>query len=93
MRKLLCILSLSLISATAFAADVKIASFNYINQERKVAEICGVVSNTSSTPSFVRITVDHTSKRPAVYNAIAGADGKFCAVVISYYGVAEAAAL
>ncbi len=56
----------------------------------KVAEICGLVKEATSTPSFVKVVVDYNSKRPATYNAIAGADGKFCQVVVSYYGTAQA---
>ncbi|AUN99241.1 hypothetical protein DOM21_04765 [Bacteriovorax stolpii] len=93
MRKLM-LLSLALISFNAFAEapSVKITSYVYINQERKVAELCGVVSNATTTPTFVQITVDETSKRPATYNTWAGADGKFCSVVVSYYGTAIAKA-
>ena len=93
MRKLM-LLSLALISFNAFAEapSVKITSYVYVNQERKVAELCGVVSNATTTPTFVQITVDETSKRPATYNTWAGADGKFCTVVVSYYGTAIAKA-
>lgn len=94
MRKLM-LLALSLVSLNAFAEGptTKITSFVYINQERKVAELCGVVSNPTTTPTFIQITVDETSKRPATYNTLAGADGKFCSVVVTYYGTAVAKAL
>lgn len=93
MRKFM-LLSLALISFNAFAEapSVKITSYVYVNQERKVAELCGVVSNATTTPTFVQITVDETSKRPATYNTWVGADGKFCTVVVSYYGTAIAKA-
>ncbi len=96
MRKIIFTMSLTLLSLGAFAqstADVKITSFVYTSQERKVAELCRVVSNATSTPTFVQITVDERSKRPATYNTFAGADGKFCAVVVTYYGTAIAKAL
>lgn len=93
MRKLV-LLSLLLMSFSALAApSVKITSYVYVNQERKVAELCGVVSEAASTPTFVQITVDENSKRPATYNTLAGADGKFCTVVVTYYGTAVAKAL
>ncbi len=94
MRKLL-LLSLSLMSFAVLAEtpSVKITSYIYVNQDRKVAELCGVVSNATTTPTFIQITVDETSKRPATYNTLAGPDGKFCAVVVSYYGTAVAKAL
>lgn len=93
MRKLI-LLSLALVSFSAFAEgpSAKITSYVYINQERKVAELCGVVSDMTSTPTFVQITVDERSKRPATYNTLAGADGKFCTVVVTYYGTAVAKA-
>lgn len=96
MRKLMFTMSLTLLSLSAFAqstADVKITSFVYTTQERKVAELCGVVTNSTTSPTFVQITVDERSKRPATYNTLAGADGKFCTVVVTYYGTAIARAL
>lgn len=93
MRKLLFILSLSLMSAGAFAADVKIDSYTYVNKERKIAELCGTATNTTGPQTFIQITVDERSKRPAIYNTLAGPTGKFCTVVITYYGTAIAEAL
>ncbi len=93
MRKLMMVLALGLLSSTAFAADVKINSFTYVNKERRIAELCGTVTNSQGPSTFVQITVDETSKRPATYNTLAGPTGKFCAVVITYYGTAIAEAL
>lgn len=93
MKKWLSILCLGLLSSSAFAeteAIVKITSYTYINQERKVAELCGVVLNQTNVPTHVQVTVDYNSKRPANYNTIAGPDGKFCTVVVTYYGTAIA---
>lgn len=97
MKKMFSIIALSLLSSLAFAqtstetsSGVKITSYTYINQERKVAELCGVVLNPSATPSYVQITVDYNTKRPATYNTVAGPDGKFCSVVVTYYGTAIA---
>lgn len=94
MRKLM-LLALSLVSFNAFAEGptAQIKSFVYINQERKVAELCGVVTDATTTPTFVQITVDERSKRPATYNTLAGPDGKFCSVVVTYYGTAVVKAL
>ncbi|MBC7712578.1 MAG: hypothetical protein H7177_04540 [Rhizobacter sp.] len=93
MRKLLVISAMSLMSFAALAeTSVEITSYIYTNQERRVAEICGVVKEAASTPSYVKIVVDYNSKRPATYNTLAGADGKFCQVVVSYYGTAQASA-
>ena len=93
MRKLLVLASLSLMSFAAVAAPaVKITSYVYTNDERKVAELCGVVSNMTTVPTYVQITVDESSKRPATYNTLVGADGRFCSVVVTYYGTAIARA-
>jgi len=93
MRKLMMVLALGLLSSTAFAADVKINSFTYVNKERRIAELCGTVTNTTGPSTFVQITVDETSKRPATYNTLAGPNGKFCTVVVTYFGTAIAEAL
>jgi P pilus assembly chaperone PapD len=95
MRSLKLVLCLGLLSlsAMAAAATVKIDSYTYTEQNAKTAELCGTVTGATSTPSFVQITVDHTSKQPAIYNAIANANGKFCAVVLTYYGTASVTAL
>lgn len=93
MRRLMMVIALSFFSSTIFAADVKISSFTYVNKERRLAELCGTVTNASGPSTFVQITVDETSKRPATYNTFAGPTGKFCAVVVTYYGTAIAEAL
>ena len=92
MKKLLSLMALSLMSVSAVAVEpsVQITSYTYVNQERKVAELCGVVNNPSAGANFVQITVDHNSSRPGTYNVVAGSNGKFCTVVISYYGTATA---
>jgi hypothetical protein len=93
MKKWLLILTLSLMASSAFAetsSAVKITSYTYINQERKVAELCGVVLNPTSNATFVQLTVDYNSKRPANYNTVAGPDGRFCTVVVTYFGTAIA---
>lgn len=93
MRKLLAIAALSLMSFAAMAeTSVEITSYLYTNSERKVAEICGVVKEATSPVTNVQIVVDYNSKRPGTYNTIAGPNGKFCTVVVSYYGTAKATA-
>jgi hypothetical protein len=71
---------------------VNITSFTYTSQERKLAELCGNVVNINKIPTYVQITVDHSTNHPATYNTFVGADGKFCIPVITYYGVAKAQA-
>lgn len=95
MRSLKLILCLGLLSLSTFAtaASVKIDSYTYSAQNSKVAELCGTVTGATTTPSFVQITVDYNSKQPAIYNTIANANGKFCTLVVTYYGTATATAL
>lgn len=88
MRKL-AFLFFFLASFNSLAASVKITSFVYVRNDRYLAELCGVVEGESS-PSFVKLNVDYKGSRPAVYNAVAGADGKFCQALITYRGEAEA---
>ena len=90
MRILITALVLGLVSSTAMAADVKITSYVYVNNERRVAEICGVVTGSDTPNTFIQITVDHKSKRPATYNTLAGPNGKFCTVVSTFHGTAIA---
>jgi len=92
MKSLLAIGLLSL-SVSAFSASVKVTSFNFIRTSNDVmaplAELCGVVEGATSSPSFVRVSVDPKSSKPASYNTFAGTDGKFCVAVITYRGTAE----
>lgn len=80
-------------SVSAFSASVKVTSFNFIRTSNDVmaplAELCGVVEGATSSPSFVRVSVDPKSAKPASYNTVAGTDGKFCLSVITYRGTAE----
>lgn len=76
-----------------FAASVKVTSFSTIRIAgdifHPVAELCGLVENATSHPSFVRVVVDPNSNRPGVYNTVAGEDGKFCLTVITHRGSAK----
>lgn len=85
-------LCLALVGLNAFAVSpqVKITSFVYTANGSNVAELCGLVSEATNSPAFVKIIVDVNSKHPATYNTLAGADGKFCLLVNTYTGVAEA---
>lgn len=92
MKILLATLALSL-SVSAFAASVKITSFNYIRTSQDMtsplAELCGTVEGVTGT-AFVKVVVDHKSNKPANYNTVVDTDGKFCVAVITYRGTAEA---
>lgn len=93
MFKLIMALALGIIGSTAMAAEVKITSYNYVNNERRIAEICGIVTGSETATSFVQITVDHKSKRPMIYNTFAGPNGNFCTIVNSFHGTAIAEVL
>lgn len=92
MKKLSMFLFAAMMSSSVMAevSNVRITSYVYVNQERKVAELCGVVDNMTRTPTFVQVTVDHNSNRPASYNTVVGPNGKFCMVVVTYFGTAVA---
>jgi hypothetical protein len=89
--RLLAMLGL-IFSTQLFAAEpgITITSFTYTGAERKLAELCGTVNNMTKVPTYVRVTVDHTSDRPATYNTLVGSNGKFCLAVITYHGTANA---
>lgn len=80
-------------STAAQAATVKVTSFVYVRNDQYLAELCGVVSDAKSSPAFVKLHVDYKGSRPAVYNTLAGADGKFCQALITYRGEAEASVI
>lgn len=82
-----------LISTSAFAASVRITSFNYIRSGEALAELCGTVTDSTSTPAFVRVQVDHTSNRPATYNTLTDETGRFCVAVVTYRGTAAASVM
>lgn len=92
MKKLFLGLSLLFLGSAAIAVEpnVRITSYTYINHERKVAELCGVVFNMHKVPTYVQVTVDYNGSRPAHYNTLVGADGRFCTVVVTYLGTAIA---
>ena len=85
---------LSFVSISAFAASVKITSFNYVRTSgdtfrSPLAELCGTVEGATSEITLVKVTVDPKNK-PAIYNTVVGPEGKFCLAVITYRGDAEA---
>lgn len=96
MKKILAF-SLLLSSFSAFSASVKVTSFRYVRIASEInhplAELCGLVSDATSFPTFVKVLIDPKSKGPASYNTIAGKDGKFCLAVITYHGNAEVSVL
>lgn len=92
--KTLMAVALFVLSMTAFAASVKVTSFNYVrtgtnDMGNPLAELCGLVEGATAAPSYVQVLVDPKSKNPASYNTLAGSDGKFCLAVITYRGTAD----
>ncbi|MFP5384446.1 MAG: hypothetical protein ACLGHN_00105 [Bacteriovoracia bacterium] len=82
-----------LLSFGAMAASVKVGSFNFVrtsqNFNSPLAELCGSVEGATSFPSFIRVHVDYNTNNSAIYNTLAGEDGKFCVSVITYRGRAQ----
>lgn len=80
-------------SIPAFAADVKITSFRYLDRAGNfspTAELCGEVVTPTNKPEMVKVTIDPKSKSPGYYYPWAGPEGKFCVVVATFTGNAEA---
>jgi cytochrome oxidase Cu insertion factor (SCO1/SenC/PrrC family) len=75
---------------SAMAVEVKIDSFDYIGNSR-LAELCGHIVDGPNSVQPITITVDPKSNRPAEYVAHTSAKGKFCTVVVTYTGTAQAA--
>lgn len=80
--------------SVAYAADtVKITSFYYLEtgaNRTPAAELCGVLAQPTGKPEMVKVTVDPKGKQPGIYNTWAGKDGKFCTVLATYTGAADA---
>lgn len=80
--------------SAALAADsVKITSFYYLesgSSRTPAAELCGVLTQPTGKPEMVKITADPNGKQPGIYNTWAGKDGKFCTVLATYSGKADA---
>ncbi|MBC7538478.1 MAG: hypothetical protein H7281_06635 [Bacteriovorax sp.] len=98
MCKLIFLVTSLLITSMAMAEgpQVKITSFSYSAPSTStihLAELCGIVRDMTSSPTFVHVVVDQSSKNPASYNTVTGTDGKFCMTVTTYYGTAEATIL
>lgn len=92
MKTIFVIAALSLVSI-AYAASVKVTSFNMIRVDNSpffpLAELCGTVEGATASPTFVKVLVDPKTNKPGSYNTVAGADGKFCLTLVTYRGSAE----
>ncbi len=79
-----------LCTSTAYAADLKVTSFNFIGYRSTAAEICGNITGEISAIAIVDITADPTYKSPGQYSTVASKDGKFCVVINTVTGKADA---
>lgn len=77
----------------AMASGVKVTSFHFLETGTRLsptAELCGEIIAPAGKPELIRIVSDPQSKGPAIYNVWSGKDGKFCSVLASYTGKADA---
>lgn len=83
----------ALASASASGSEVKVTSFRFLEHGQHfspTAEICGELVIPSAKPEMIKITSDPDSKGPATYNVWSGKDGKFCSVIATFTGKANA---
>lgn len=84
------LLSAGSVAQAAEEAKVEITSFIAAGTRTRAAELCGKVTGSDAPWLTVRVVVDPKTDKPGVYNTLVGKDGKFCATVVSYSGLAEA---
>lgn len=80
-------------SSLAIASGVKVTSFRYLQTSgpfSPVAEICGELVEITGQPEMVKVVADPKSKGPGTYHVWTGKDGKFCSVIATFSGQAEA---
>lgn len=81
------------IGTTAFASAVKVTNFRFLSSGSSfsaAAELCGELVVPTGKSEMVKIVSDPTSKSPGNYFAWTGKDGKFCSVIATYTGKADA---
>ena len=85
---------LATVPSFAYAAsDVTVTSFRFLEQSGRfspTAELCGETKVPTGKPQMIKITSDPNSKGPALYYVWAGPEGKFCAVIATFTGNANA---
>ncbi len=92
MKAILAIL-VSMAGATALASDVKVTSFRFLQSGSSfspAAELCGELVAPTGKPEMIKIVSDPNSKGSATYYVWTGKEGKFCSVLATYTGKAEA---
>ncbi len=86
-------LACTTLSINVLAADVKITSFRFLENGSNfspAAELCGELVTPSGKPEMIKITSDPGAKGPGLYYTWAGKDGKFCSLLATYSGQANA---
>ncbi len=84
---------ISMAGFPAFASDVKVTSFRFLESGSHfspAAEMCGELVAPTGNPEMVKIISDPNSKGSATYHVWTGKEGKFCSVLATYTGKAEA---
>jgi hypothetical protein len=87
----------SIVSSMALAiqpSQVKITSFRYLTPaggpRSAGAELCGETLVKTNQNQMIKIVSDPKSDGPGIYYAWTGKEGKFCTVIATYSGLAEA---
>ena len=84
---------IGLLSGTiSSASGVKVTSFKFVDHSghSPTAEICGELVVVTGKPELIKLISDAASKSPATYYTFAGKDGKFCHLIATYTGKADA---
>ncbi len=92
MKAMLAVL-VSMAGTSAFASDVKVTSFRFLESGSHfspAAEMCGSLITPTGKPEMIKIVSDPDSKGSATYYVWTGKEGKFCSVLATYTGKAEA---
>lgn len=79
--------------SVASGSEIKVTSFKFLQsgaQLSPAAEICGELVTPTGKFEIVKIVSDPSSKAPAFYFALTGKDGKFCQIIATYTGKADA---
>lgn len=85
--------SIFFLSLVASASAVKVTSFRYIESGTRstpAAEMCGELIQTTGRPELIKVVSDPGYKAPANYYTWTGKDGKFCLILATFTGRANA---
>lgn len=91
--KILLSIGLLTFSFLAMSSTVKITSFYRVDNNDNLAELCGKVLEVKKVPTFIKVIADPNSPRPASYNTVADENGKFCIIIMTLRGSADASVM